>query len=354
MHVSDYVIITLQSGRNMNIKEIAKKLGVSTATVSRALNDQPGVSQEMREMIIKTATQLEYLPNHYARGLATRVSQTIGFVVDKTRNTFSDDPFYPLIMAGAEDFLSQYDYHILVTTLDEQITQPNQLSIINRGIVDGLILAGPFIPVQFIISLIGSNIPFVLVDNTLSQQVVNCVLNDDEGGGYASAMHLIEHGHQRIAFLSGPKEWVSNRERLRGYKRAMEESGLEEYVLQGTETTISSGEAMMKQALEKWSDLTAVCAINDSVAIGAIRAAIPAGRRIPDDLAVMGFDDISWAIANQPSLSTVRVFKQQIGYLAAQCLISTIHDPHLSPVKTCVTTELVIRDTCCCHSTAQP
>lgn len=337
----------------MNIKDIAEKLGVSTATVSRALNDQPGVSREMREVIIKTATQLGYSPNHYARGLATRVSQTIGFVVDKHQNSFVDDPFYPLIMAGAEDFLSQYDYHILVTTLDEQMTQPDQLSIINRGIVDGLILAGPFIPTQFVISLTGRKMPFVLVDNSLTQQVVNCVLNDDEGGGYTSAMHLVEHGHKQIVFLSGPMEWVSNRERLRGYKRAMEESGLEEYILQGKETTISSGEAMMKEALEKWPDLTAACAINDSVAIGAIHAATTVGRKVPEDLAVMGFDDISWAIANRPALSTIRVFKQQIGYLAAQCLLSTINDPHMSPVKTNVSTELVIRDSCGCYSASQ-
>ncbi len=334
----------------MNINEIAKRIGVSPTTISRALNDQPGVSADNREKIIKAAAEMGYTPNQHARGLATSKSQTIGFIVNKENYNFSNDPFYPLILLGAEEYFSQNNYHIMMTLLDQEMKQPHKLPIVSQNLVDGLILAGPFIPASFIINLMSSDIPFVLVDNVLSQSSVNCILNDDEGGTYASVHHLIEHhGHQRISFLSGPHEWVSNRERLRGYRRAMDESGFEPKILFANETTIATGESMMLQALEKWPDLTAVCAVNDSVAIGAIRTASKQGRKTPDDLAVMGFDDISWAASNQPSLSTVTVFKQRMGFLAAQCLLNSIQQPNLPPIKTLVATELALRESCGCQ-----
>ncbi|RJQ44619.1 MAG: LacI family transcriptional regulator [Anaerolineaceae bacterium] len=334
----------------MDLKQIAKQVGVSTATVSRVLNDQPGVSAEVRKKVIKAAAEANYRPNQLARGLATSKSQTIGFIVHKEKYSFSDDPFYPFILSGVEDYLTQNGYHILITLLDEKEKQPQKLPIISQRLVDGLILAGPFIQASSIMNLASSEIPFVLVDNSLSQYPVNCVLTDDEGGAYSGVHHLIaEHQHKKIAFLSGPNEWVSNRERLHGYERAMEEFGLEGRVIHADETTIASGEAMLQQALKQWPDLTAVYGVNDSVAIGAIRAAGKLGRSTPRDLAVMGFDDISWAAANQPSLSTVKIFIQRMGYLAAQCLLNNIQQPGLPPTKTLVTTELVLRESCGCQ-----
>lgn len=335
----------------MGIKEIASKLGVSTATVSRALNDRPGVSQELRNKILALANEDGYAPNMHGRGLATSISQTIGFIVNKSNHTFWEDPFYPLIMAGAEDYLSKNGYHILVNTINDHTTQLEQVAIIkNDGFVDGLILAGPFIPASFITRLAGSGLPFVLVDNSLSQKAVNCVLSDDENGAYDATSHLIWHGHHHIVFLSGPTEWVSSRERMRGYRRAMEENGLEPLILCGKETTLKSGAELMEQALDKWSNITAVNAANDSMAIGAIREADKLGRNIPTDLAVMGFDDITLASVNQPRLSTMRVFKQRMGCLAAECLIANIKDPKLPPTKILVSTELVIRESCGCQA----
>ena len=334
----------------MDLKQIAKQVGVSTATVSRVLNDQPGVSAEVRKKVLKVAAEANYRPNQTARSLATSKSQTIGFVIHKEKYAFSDDPFYPQILSGAEEYLSENGYHVLITLLDEKNKQPQNLPMIRQRLVDGLILAGPFIQASAVMGIAGTKIPFVLVDNTLSQYPVNCVLTDDEGGAYSGVRHLIEkHQHKKIVFLSGPQEWISNRERLRGYERAVREFGLEPHVIYAEETTIASGEKMIKQALEKWSDLTAVYGVNDSVAIGAIRAAAQLGRSTPDDLGVMGFDDISWAAANQPSLSTVKIFTQRMGYLAAQCLLNSIQQPGLPPTKTLVTTELVIRESCGCQ-----
>jgi DNA-binding LacI/PurR family transcriptional regulator len=220
-------------------------------------------------------------------------------------------------------------------------------SLVNQKRVDGLILAGPDITASFILSLVAADIPLVLVDNCLAQTTIDCVLNDDEGGAHTATRCLLEHGHSRIAFLSGPQRWVSSRDRMRGYQRAIEEAGLESRILHGAETTVDSGRDMMSLALERWPDLTAVCAVNDAVAIGAIRTAAQVARRTPDDLSVIGFDDISWAAMNEPPLSTMHVFKRRMGELAAQRLLDGIRDPAAPPSKTVVSTKLVLRDSCC-------
>jgi DNA-binding LacI/PurR family transcriptional regulator len=251
-------------------------------------------------------------------------------------------------MAGVEAYLSRHDYHILLTSIDSQaMARPQDFSVINQRRVDGLILAGPDISPSFVLGLVTSGVPLILVDNCLSHTVVDCVLNDDEGGAYSATNRLLEYGHTRIVFLSGPREWVSNRERMRGYRRAVEETGLEPLVLHGAETTIASGKGMMQQALERWPDLTAVFGVNDAVAIGAIRAAAGLGRHIPKDLSVIGFDDVSWAAMNEPPLSTVHVFKRRMGELAAQRLLECIRHPGLPPSKVIVSTKLLLRDSCC-------
>lgn len=332
---------------SITLKTIADQVGVSVATVSRTLNDQPGVGPEVRDQILKVANELGYTPNLTARRLATSVTQTVAFVVHQSIHAASIDPFYPIIMAGAEAYLSQHDYHILLATVDDHtLAHPHDFAIINKGLVDGLILAGPDITAPFVLKLLSAAQPLVLVDNSLSQTAVNCVLSDDAGGAYGSTRHLIDHGHSRIAFLSGPSEWVSNRERRRGYAEAMAQAHLRPLVLYGNETTIQSGEALMGEALKRWPDLEAVCAVNDSVAIGAIRAAASRGRSTPEDLAVIGFDDINWASINQPALSTVHVFKRRIGHLAAQCLLDSIKNPDAPPARIVVSARLVLRESC--------
>ncbi|MGC9398246.1 MAG: LacI family DNA-binding transcriptional regulator [Anaerolineae bacterium] len=333
--------------QNVTLKSIAEAVGVSTASVSRALNDQPGVSDAVRQQILETARRMGYVPDLSARSLAGAKTHTVAFVIPKTNLSAAADPFYPLIMEGVESHLSDYGYHVLLTTLDEEaLDHPERLPVLNSNRIDGLILAGPQIPASFILRVVGMGFPVVLVDNALSQTSVNCVLSDDEGGAYTAARHLLEHGHRRILYLSGPSDWISNRERTRGYRRAMREWECEPLIFYAEETTIESGKRLLPQALEQWPDTTAVCAANDSMAIGAMRAAASLGRRVPQDLCVVGFDDISWAQMSDPPLTTIHVFKRRIGVLAAQRLLETIKSPDLPPIKTLVATKLIQRKTC--------
>ncbi len=328
-------------------KRIAQKVGVSTATVSRTLNDLPGVSDDVRERILKAANELDYSPNLPARSLVTSVTQTVAFVVHETNQKATDDPFYPIIMAGAQAYLAERNYHILLTTLDDRtMERPQAFSIVSQNRVDGVILAGPEISTPFILAMQSAGLPVVLVDNCLSQTPINCVVNDDDGSAYAVTRHLLEHGHSRLAFLSGPRAWASNRDRARGYQLALHEAGLEPCIVYGSRTTVETGQVMLREALDRWPDLTAVFGVNDSVAIGAMRSAHALGRRTPHDLAVFGFDDISWAALNQPPLSTVHVFKRRIGQLAAQCLLDAIVQPEAAPTRTTVAAKLVLRASC--------
>lgn len=325
-------------------KALARQLGVSVATISRVLNDRPGVSEEIRAQVLDLLAQSGYTPNGTARSLVTSRTQMVAFVVHEASHASHDDPFYPFIVAGTEAHLSTRQYHMLLTSVDQHtMEQPQGLAVISERRVDGLILAGPDIAPSFIIQLHALGLPLVLVDNCLQNQELNCVLNDDFGGEYAATRHLIEKGRRRIIFLAGPEAWPSSRERGRGYAQAMTEAGLTPHILSSSSTTIQSGEQLMQQALERWSELDAVCAANDAMAIGALRVLAQQGRKVPETVAVMGFDDIAWAAMTEPPLSTVQVHKRRLGMLAAQRLLDVIEDPESPPVKTLVSTQLVLR-----------
>ncbi len=336
-------------------KEIAARLGVSVATVSRALNDQDGVSPGLRRQILELMRQEGYAPDVAARNLATARSETIAFVMHQHPQVSDDDPFYSLIMAGAAAELAQHGYHILLSLLDDEtMAHPQRFAVVQQRRADGLILAGPDIAPSFILHMLASDAPVVLVDNALTQTSVDAVVVDDAGGAETAVQHLIGLGHRRIVCLSGPETWHSNRERVTGYRQVMEMHGLAPMVIRSNETTIASGEASMVEALESWPDLTAVFAINDSMAIGAIRTANQRGRRIPEDLAVVGFDDIRWAELCTPPLTTVHVFKRRMGRLAAQRLLDRLAERsskeadagHSPPVRMIVGAELVVRESC--------
>ncbi len=330
--------------RGLNQKALARQLGVSVATVSRVLNDRPGVSPEVRERVLKALAESGYIPNGAARTLATARTHTIAFVVHQAHHTTREDPFYPFIVAGAESYLASRQYHVLFTSVGEDLLErPHEFSAVAERRVDGLIIAGPDIAPGFIAYHLSQKVPLVLIDNCLQNIPVNCVLNDDFTGEYEATTHLLRKGRQRIVFLSGPQAWISSRERARGYAQAMQDHHLSPSILYAEETTILSGEQLMRAALDQWPDLDAVCAANDAMAIGAIRALSRQGRRVPEDVAVIGFDDIAWAAINEPPLSTVHIYKRRLGMLAAQRILELIEDPETPPVKILASTELVLR-----------
>ena len=331
------------------INDIARKLSISNATVSRALNDRPGVSNEVRQKVLEAATELGFAPNMAARSLVTTRTQTIGFVIRSFDQPFSADPFYFPMLSFIELELVSHDYHVMLDASgrDDDESQPR---MVKQKRVDGLIMAGPNLNSRFVTSICSSGLPTVLVDNKLEHTKANTVLSDDKGGAVEAINHFLGHGHRSIAHIGGPLEWISSRQRYAGYCEAMQEVGLNAQIrfLHTEATTIATGEAATTALLTGPNPPTAIFAANDAMAVGAMRAATAQGLSLPDDLALIGFDDIILAEHITPSLSTIHIFKEQIGRLAARRIMDLISDPTSASVETIVSTELVIRRSCGC------
>jgi DNA-binding LacI/PurR family transcriptional regulator len=331
------------------IDEIAKSLGVSTATVSRALNDRPGVGSDMRERVLAKARELNYTVNLTARGLATAQTFNIGFFFHEKPGILAHaDPFYSEILHSVQHVVMKTDYHIAFETLSEDLlNRPAEFRFVRERRIDAMILAGPDIPAGFITAMLNSQLPVVLVDNRLDFSPVNCINSDDEGGAFQAATHLLRLGHTNIGIIAGPTDWISTARRVRGYQRALVNANLQGCVVHMNETTISSGREAYHLLHEQYPEITAICAVNDSMAIGAIREAQAQGKNVPEDLSVVGFDDISWAELNTPPLTTIRIPRQQIGKEAAHRIIMLLQEPDLPASEIIVPVHMVER-----HSTA--
>lgn len=327
------------------IETIARDLDISSASVSRALNDKPGVGSELRQKILDRARELNYTPSVVGRALASQRTFTIGFfVAEKPGLTTHNDPFYGEILHGAEQAVGSTDYHVTIATLSQDVfNEPQQFRFVREQRIDGMILAGPDIPTDFIMAMIQTDLPVVLVDNKLPFTPVTAVMGDDDSGAYLAARHLIELGHQHIGILTGPQEWSSNARRLSGYLRALNEAGTQYHVIHAERTDMDSGKAAYASLIDAMPDVTGICAVNDSMAIGAIHAAQNQGRHIPDDLSVIGFDDIAWATLNNPPLTTISIPKGQLGREAAKRLLAHLDDPQQAAVEMVVGVQLITR-----------
>jgi LacI family transcriptional regulator len=328
------------------IEQIAADLNVSSASVSRAINDRPGVGSALRERILQKARELNYTPSLTARGLATSQTFAIGFFVrEKPGLPTLTDPFYGEILHGVEQAVSQTDYHVSVATLTDPILDaPQAFRFVRERRVDGMILAGPDIPTDFIVAMLHTELPVVLVDNRLDYSPVNCVNNDDETGAFLAARHLIEQGHTYIGVIAGPEEWASNARRVSGYYRALRSVGLPLNIIHVDRTTIESGAEAYHHLIDNYPDITGICAINDSMAIGAMRAAQADGKLIPTDLSIVGFDDIEWSALANPPLTTVGIAKRQMGREAANRMLTLLNDPEAQPTEVIVSVQLIQRE----------
>ncbi len=339
----------------ITIRDLAEQLGVSVATVSRALNDQLGVSPELRQRVLDLAAEMNYRPNVAARNLSTDRTHTVIFMVHRRRFPAAADPFYSYIMHGMEASLSLEGYSImLLTVTDEQLAQgPQSLPALQEKRADAVVLAGPeFLP-GFILSVARLGLTTLLVDNALRETPFPAVLADNEGGSRTLTDHLIKvHGHTHIAFLQGPKGWISCEERSAGYQFAVNAAGLESHIVESEDTTPETGQDAFLRAIKDRPETTAIVASNDAMAIGAMRAARQLGIKMPQEMAIVGFDNIFWSAYADPSLTTVSIPTIEVGRLAARLLLERLYGTVTASSRTIVATQLVIRNSCGCMEAA--
>ncbi len=333
-----------------SLEVIAEKAGVSTATVSRALNDRAGVNPETRQRIMLIAHEMGYMPNVAAKGLATSRTYTLGLINYERPPQQPITSFPDETILGVDQAARGHGYHVITTFVDNEMMQDAlRLPLISEQRTDGLILVGPALKASFIVQLYGSGIPIVLVDNLLNETDIDAIICDDIGGTYNITRHLIQtHDLRKLVFFSGPADWFSSRERRQGYEKVLAEVGQPPRVVYMPDTTMHFGYEAMNEAFDCFPDLEGVVAVNDATAMGAMRACKERGLRVPEDIAVVGFDNVGWAPLHDPPLTTVGIYWREIGIQATQRLIDRIERNTFTTFQLRLGTELIIRQSCGC------
>ena len=320
----------------MNIRELARRSGVSTATVSRALNDRAEVSEATRARIRRLASELGYAPNEPARTLVRRRSDTIGLIWDSGQEAQGlHNPFLLGLLSAVRTALSEADYHLmLLTTAGGDEPDGAYLQAVRRHNLEGVIVLTTPADDRCLRTLAASTIPCAGIDTAFTGPRTVRVSSDNAAGAAAAVEHLYELGHRRIATITGPLHLPPAAERLAGYRRACERLGLavpEEYVVEG-DFFLESGQAAGRGLLAVAEPPTAIFAAGDQMAIGAMHAAADAGLSVPGDLAVVGFDDIDAAALVRPALTTVAQDQRALGETAVAALRGLL-DPGAARTK---------------------
>lgn len=325
------------------IEDIAKLANVSKSTVSRSLNDSPLVKQETKERIQAIARKYNFRINAPARNLSMRQSYTIAFVAQAYHKDFTIEDLFSLeIMSGITNTLHGLGYELLVIHVNLCDTTW-AYQYLNSGRVDGFILLAAGGKQKYAKTLAEIDAPFIVWGTPLKNHAYCSVAGDNIGGGKLATEHLIRTGRQRIAFLGGSLRELEIQQRFKGYEIALKEAGrsVEEKMLAYGDYSHASGSKAMQQLLEQSPDLDAVFANSDLMAIGAINFIQNSGKRVPEDIAVVGYDDLSIANYNNVPLTTIRQNIPLAGKLLAQNLIQFIQSGAITNVT--IPVELVIR-----------
>ena len=334
----------------VTIKDIAREAGVSPQTVSRAINDKGEISSQTQERILRIAERLGYRPNSIARSLATRRTQNIGLVVPDVSN-----PFFANVARGIEDAAHQANYNVFLCNTDENIERENSAILtLEAQRVDGLILCSSRLSEQQLLKLAERYQPLVLVNRQIDHAQTGCVRVDDRKGAAEATDYLLRLGHRNIGLLAGPTTSHSGRDRVQGYRQAMQAHAQE--VPSGWQVhcppQVEGGRIAARELLNRAPELTALLAYNDLVAVGALRACAELGRRVPQDCAIIGCDDVLLAALVSPALTTIHIPTYNLGRQALGLLLALIHEESEQVAPITVSPHLVIRDSSG-HSIAQ-
>ncbi|GAA1983907.1 LacI family DNA-binding transcriptional regulator [Catenulispora subtropica] len=334
----------------VDIRELARRSGVSPATVSRALNDRAEVSPETRRRVLELAEELGYSPNQPARTLVRRRSDMVGLIWD-TGYTKQDrrHPFLLDLFVGIKQTLAESGHHLmLLSTADTDAAVDVYLRAARQHSLAGVIMMGVDESHPAITALVDSDTPCVAIDLPLQRNRTTHVTSDNRTGAAAAVRHLYELGHRAIATITGPLTLMPATERLAGYRHEMARLGLSahpDHVVHG-DFFLASGYDCAARLLALPEPPTAIFAAGDEMAIGALHALADAGLRAPRDVAVVGFDDIEAASLVRPTLTTVAQDRLALGAGAVQALLSALDDGGTVQAPLQVATRLVVRGSC--------
>ncbi len=326
-----------------SIKDIARRVGVSHSTVSRALRDSPSISTATRLKVQQIAVEMGYSPSAIARGLVTRRTHTVGVVV-----TSLTDPFHSRVVEGIEMLAQDQGYGVLLTTSHEDHQRERAaVEMLSSKRVDGIIVAASRLGGLRLSPLKKLQVPIVLINSHQAGEYIYSVSTDDQLGGYSATRYLLGLGHSRIGYLGSSRGGHTDKKRLAGYRRALEEAGiaLDEQLLSMGDGRAPGGREAMAKLLALPVPPTAVFCYNDLTAIGALQAVNQAGKKVPWDVSIVGFDGLDEAEYVIPPLTTMEQPRLQMGRIAMQMILDALAG-RKSPARLVLQPNLIERASC--------
>jgi LacI family transcriptional regulator len=330
----------------LTLEDVARYAGVSRSTVSRVINCDPNVNENTRQKVNEVIQKINFQPNLAARGLAAGRTNVLGLVIPMGVSAIFSDPYFPLLIQGVSSACNALDYSVMLWLAEPEYERRTIRQILYNGLVDGVIVASMLLNDPLVESLSESKLPFILIGRHPTNNKISYVDVENRSSARDAVLYLMRLGRRRIATISGPQTRIGGIDRYDGYVDALRERGLPcnpDLVAEG-DFTDDGGYFAMQRLLPHKPD--AVFAASDMMAIGAMRAIQETGLRIPDDIAVIGYDDIPLAARTSPPLTTVRQPIQREGGMAAETLIDMITHPGDQARRIILTSELVIRSSC--------
>lgn len=333
-----------KKSRNITIVDIAREANVSYSTVSRVLNNVSYVKADKRQRVLDAVERLGYVANVQARGLVGGRTQLIGLIVHDLIVSYMDE-----IVRGIDEELASSHYNLILFTTHRQPEKETRfVRMMTKGLVDGLLLLLPLSPGEYTQTLAADCFPYVVIDQCGFDDFSLTVTATNWQGAFDATNYLIELGHKRIGFIAGNPPSSSAHDRLEGYKAALSAHGIPfqpELVVTGF-FRYSTGLQAAQTLLSLEQPPTAIFAANDHSAFGAIEAIRSRELSIPEDISIIGFDDVPEAQHLIPPLTTVRQPLEQMGQVAVKMLLERIEDQSTVPQQAMLATQLIIRDSC--------
>lgn len=322
------------------IKHVAARAGVSFTTVSHVVNGTRPVSDQVRSKVEAAIAELGYVPSGVARSLRVRATGTLGLLLPNASN-----PYFAELARGIEDHAERNGYSVILCNSDDDIDkQLRYLRVLLERRIDGLIVATVASDAAFAEALANLRVPLVLVDRSLDGVDADQLRVDHEQGAYLATRHLLELGHRRIVCIGGPASTQVAQLRAAGYQRALAEAGIEAQAVVDCPFTSPAGHAAAQTLLSAELRPTAIFAGNDMIALGVLRAAAERGLQVPQQLSVVGFDDIEVSRYLHPALTTVGQCIGQLGEQVAARLLERIRTPALAVSQQLIEPILVLRE----------
>jgi DNA-binding LacI/PurR family transcriptional regulator len=327
------------------LEVVAEHAGVSRATASRVVNGSPRVSPEAHAAVTKAISALGYVPNRAARSLVTRRTDTLVLIVHERPDTVFEDPFFPNVLRGVNAALSTTEMQLVLLHARGDQQRERALRYVSNGHVDGALLISHHGDDPMASAIMAAGVPVVAMGRPLAGRGADYVDADNAGGGEEAVRHLVTAGRRCLATVAGPQDMSPGIDRLRGYVDATRAAGMlaaGERVVYG-DFTEAAGYRAMQELLEQTPEIDGVFIASDLMCIGALRALRELGRRVPDDVAVVGFDDAPLAPYATPPLTTVRQPIRLLGQEMVRLLLHRLSEPRGDAKAIILPTELVVR-----------